>query len=174
MHSVTLIAQPRSKTPFAKVGAMKAGKYEPKNSGTFGVMWFTDFGDKFAKHDIKKYIQPTSETLAEATLYAIEGLTKSKKDNLDNSFLKKILSFTKIEHTIFSLPLIFAGVVLGSKAFIFSNILLICLATVGARIFGMSLNRIFDRFIDQKNPRTSMNVNDITKRPRDALSSFRT
>ena len=47
MHSVTLIAQPRSKTPFAKVGAMKSGKYEPKNSGTFGVMWFTDFGDKF-------------------------------------------------------------------------------------------------------------------------------
>ena len=116
----------------------------------------TDFGDKFAKHDIKKYIQPTSETLADATLYAIEGLTKSKKDNLDNSFLKKILSFTKIEHTIFSLPLIFAGAVLGSKVFILSNILLICLATVGARIFGMSLNRIFDRFIDQKNPRTSM------------------
>ncbi|MEC8077209.1 MAG: hypothetical protein VX118_04240, partial [Candidatus Thermoplasmatota archaeon] len=47
MHSVTLIAQPRSKTPFAKVSAMKTGKYEPKNSGTFGVMWFTDFGDKF-------------------------------------------------------------------------------------------------------------------------------
>ena len=47
VHSVTLIAQPRSKTPFAKVGAMKSGKYEPKNSGTFGVMWFTDFGDKF-------------------------------------------------------------------------------------------------------------------------------
>jgi len=38
VHSVTLIAQPRSKTPFAKVGAMKSGKYEPKNSGTFGVM----------------------------------------------------------------------------------------------------------------------------------------
>ena len=47
MHSVTLIAQPRSKTPFAKVSAMKTGKYEPRNSGTFGVMWFTDFGDKF-------------------------------------------------------------------------------------------------------------------------------
>ena len=47
VHSVTLIAQPRSKTTFAKVGAMKSGKYEPKNSGTFGVMWFTDFGDKF-------------------------------------------------------------------------------------------------------------------------------
>ena len=47
VHSVTLIAQPRSKTPFAKVSAMKTGKYEPKNSGTFGVMWFTDFGDKF-------------------------------------------------------------------------------------------------------------------------------
>ena len=47
VHSVTLIAQPRSKTPFAKVSAMKTGKYEPRNSGTFGVIWFTDFGDKF-------------------------------------------------------------------------------------------------------------------------------
>ena len=47
VHSVTLIAQPRSKTPFAKVGAMKAGKYEPRNRGTFGILWFTDFGDKF-------------------------------------------------------------------------------------------------------------------------------
>ena len=47
VHSVTLIAQPRSKTPFAKVSAMRTGKYEPRNSGTFGVMWFTDFGDKF-------------------------------------------------------------------------------------------------------------------------------
>ena len=47
VHSMTLIAQPRSKTPFAKVSAMKTGKYEPRNSGTFGVMWFTDFGDKF-------------------------------------------------------------------------------------------------------------------------------
>ena len=47
VHSVTLIAQPRSKTPFAKVSAMKSGKYEPKKSGTFGLMWFTDFGDKF-------------------------------------------------------------------------------------------------------------------------------
>ena len=47
VHSMTLIAQPRSKTPFAKVSAMKLGKCEPRNSGTFGVMWFTDFGDKF-------------------------------------------------------------------------------------------------------------------------------
>jgi len=47
VHSVTLIAQPRSKTPFVKVGAMKAGKYEPRNRGTFGILWFTDFGDKF-------------------------------------------------------------------------------------------------------------------------------
>ena len=116
----------------------------------------TDFGDNSAKQDIKKYIKPTSETLADATLYALKGLTKSKKENKENSFFKKILSFTKIEHTIFSLPLIFSGVVLANKAPLFKNVLLICLAAVGARIFGMSLNRIFDRFIDQKNPRTSM------------------
>lgn len=47
VHTVTLIAQPRTKTPFVKVSALKSGKYEPKNSGTFGLIWFTEFGDKF-------------------------------------------------------------------------------------------------------------------------------
>tara|TARA_B100000953_G_scaffold241358_1_gene203007 strand:+ start:873 stop:1709 length:837 start_codon:yes stop_codon:yes gene_type:complete len=47
VHTVTLIAQPRTKTPFVKVSALKSGKYEPKNGGTFGLIWFTEFGDKF-------------------------------------------------------------------------------------------------------------------------------
>jgi len=47
VHTVTLIAQPRSKTPFAKVSALRSGRYEPKKSGTFGLIWFTDFGEKF-------------------------------------------------------------------------------------------------------------------------------
>jgi len=47
VHSVTLIAQPRTKMPFAKVSALKSGRYEPKKSGTFGLIWFTEFGEKF-------------------------------------------------------------------------------------------------------------------------------
>ena len=47
MHSVTLIAQPRSKHPMVKTGALKSGRFETKNRGTFGLLWFTDFGEKF-------------------------------------------------------------------------------------------------------------------------------
>jgi len=47
VHSVTLIAQPRNKRPMLKTGALKLGDYEIKNRGTFGLLWFTDFGEKF-------------------------------------------------------------------------------------------------------------------------------
>lgn len=71
--------------------------------------------------------------------------------------IKKILNFIKIEHTAFSLPLIFTGAWMGAQgrwphACV---LLLIVLAAVGARIFGMSFNRIFDRQIDALNPRTA-------------------
>ena len=47
VHSVTLIAQPRNKHPMLKTSALKLGDYEIKNRGTFGLLWFTDFGEKF-------------------------------------------------------------------------------------------------------------------------------
>lgn len=71
--------------------------------------------------------------------------------------LKKIFSFTRIEHTAFSLPLIFAGAWMGAEGRWppFAVLLLIVVAAVGARIFGISFNRIFDRHIDSLNPRTA-------------------
>jgi 4-hydroxybenzoate polyprenyltransferase len=71
--------------------------------------------------------------------------------------LRKLLNFTKIEHTAFSLPLIFTGAWLGagSRFPAVSVMLLIVVAAVGARIFGMAMNRIFDRDIDRLNPRTA-------------------
>ncbi|MGD8844877.1 MAG: UbiA-like polyprenyltransferase [Desulfobacteraceae bacterium] len=70
---------------------------------------------------------------------------------------KNILNYIKIEHTAFSLPLIFTGAWMGGKDQWprLSILLLIVLAAVGARIFGMSFNRIFDRRIDALNPRTA-------------------
>ena len=47
VHSVTLIAQPRSKHPLVKSGGLKSGRFETKKSGTFGLIWFTEFGEKF-------------------------------------------------------------------------------------------------------------------------------
>ena len=85
----------------------------------------TDFGDNFAKEDIKKFIKPTSKTLAEALLFALEGLSKSKKSSNNESLLRKIISFTKVEHTIFSLPLIFAGIALSNSSYLIFDIFLI-------------------------------------------------
>jgi 4-hydroxybenzoate polyprenyltransferase len=69
--------------------------------------------------------------------------------------LKKILNFIKIEHTLFSLPMIYSGVFLASREKP-SNflLLLVLLAASGARTVAMTLNRIIDRKIDRKNPRT--------------------
>jgi 4-hydroxybenzoate polyprenyltransferase len=68
-----------------------------------------------------------------------------------------ILNFTKIEHTLFSLPLIFTGAWMGAGGRFpaLGILLLIVLAALGARIFGMACNRILDRHIDANNPRTA-------------------
>ena len=68
---------------------------------------------------------------------------------------KSFANFIKIEHTLFSLPLIFSGVFLAEKAPpTLSLVVLILCASVGARTAALALNRIIDREIDRKNPRT--------------------
>jgi 4-hydroxybenzoate polyprenyltransferase len=70
--------------------------------------------------------------------------------------IRTIFNFIKIEHTIFSLPLVFAGAYAGAN-YHFPDIwklLLVATAATGARAFGMAMNRILDRKIDAKNKRT--------------------
>ena len=68
--------------------------------------------------------------------------------------VKNILEFVKIEHTLFSLPFVFIGAwVAGDPTAI--QLAWILVAAVGARGLAMTLNRIIDREIDTKNPRTS-------------------
>lgn len=80
--------------------------------------------------------------------------------------MKKYFNFIKIEHTIFSLPVIYSGVLLGYLALdragsqipvdrIIATSLWVLLAATGARIAGFALNRIIDRHIDARNPRTA-------------------
>lgn len=70
--------------------------------------------------------------------------------------LKKIFSFVKIEHTLFTLPLIYSGFLLGSKEPApVSLLVLVFLSAVGARTTAFALNRMIDRHIDKLNPRTS-------------------
>ena len=67
----------------------------------------------------------------------------------------KFLRFVKIEHTLFSLPLIFSGVFLASKELpTWTLVMLILVAATGARTAALALNRIIDREIDRRNPRT--------------------
>lgn len=59
-----------------------------------------------------------------------------------------------ISHTVFALPLIFSGYLFISKEFVFIDLLLITIASFGARNIAFIFNRYTDREIDKKNPRT--------------------
>lgn len=72
--------------------------------------------------------------------------------------MRAYLDFVKIEHTLFSLPVIYAGTALGSPDAVppWPVLLLILVAASGARTAAFALNRIIDRRIDARNPRTAM------------------
>ncbi len=64
------------------------------------------------------------------------------------------LDFIKIEHTLFALPFAYAGALLAGKPIDARVAILILSAFTGLRTAAMVLNRIIDRKIDAKNPRT--------------------
>lgn len=71
--------------------------------------------------------------------------------------IKQVLSFVKVEHTLFSLPFVLMGYFIALEQFGFAlslDLLWILLAAVGARGLAMALNRIIDADIDAANPRT--------------------
>lgn len=72
--------------------------------------------------------------------------------------MKRFLRFVKIEHTLFSLPLIYSGVLLagGDTLPPVSVLVLVLAAATGARTVAFSLNRVIDRHIDARNPRTAV------------------
>ncbi|SEB64365.1 UbiA-like polyprenyltransferase [Paenibacillus sp. GP183] len=74
--------------------------------------------------------------------------------------IKIFLEMIKFEHTVFALPFAFMGAILGSVVITghmpsWIQIGWITLAMIGARTAAMSLNRVIDRVIDKKNPRTA-------------------
>lgn len=69
--------------------------------------------------------------------------------------VKVFLEMIKFEHTIFALPFAYFGAFLAAGGFpSLAKFVWITLAMIGARTAAMSLNRLIDRFIDAKNPRT--------------------
>jgi 4-hydroxybenzoate polyprenyltransferase len=70
--------------------------------------------------------------------------------------LKTTLAMIKFEHTLFALPFAFLGAILAANGLpSWRQILWITVAMVGARSAAMTFNRIIDRDIDAKNPRTA-------------------
>jgi 4-hydroxybenzoate polyprenyltransferase len=71
--------------------------------------------------------------------------------------VRTTLEMIKIEHTLFALPFAFLGAVLAAGGLpTVRAIIWITLAMVGARSCAMAFNRIADREIDARNPRTKM------------------
>jgi len=73
---------------------------------------------------------------------------------------KVFMEMIKIEHTLFALPFAFMGALLGSVVIFqklpgWGQIGWIIVAMVGARSAAMGLNRVIDKVIDAKNPRTA-------------------
>lgn len=73
--------------------------------------------------------------------------------------VRKIRNFAemiKFEHTIFALPFAYLGAFMANRGMPSgSQLLWITLAMVGARTAAMALNRLIDRHIDARNPRTA-------------------
>ena len=69
--------------------------------------------------------------------------------------LKTYSRFVKIEHTLFSFPMLLAGALLAHGELTWRLLALILVAGTGARTAALGLNRILDRAIDRKNPRTA-------------------
>jgi len=69
--------------------------------------------------------------------------------------LKAYASFVKLEHTVFSLPVLFAAAVLPWRRWPSVSLSgLIIVAAAAGRVMAMGLNRLIDAEIDRRNPRT--------------------
>ncbi|MGH2571739.1 MAG: UbiA-like polyprenyltransferase [bacterium] len=70
--------------------------------------------------------------------------------------LRTFLDFVKFEHTLFSLPLLVAGAFLAAGGPPDTAVIAwVLVAGTGARTLAMALNRILDRELDARNPRTA-------------------
>lgn len=66
------------------------------------------------------------------------------------------LEMIKFQHSIFALPFAYLGAFLAERKIpSFGTLFWITIAMVGARSFAMAVNRVIDREIDRRNPRTA-------------------
>ncbi len=104
------------------------------------------------REDLQRNLRQVSQRVTERLLAGLEQWPREAE-----SLARRLANFVKVEHTIFSLPLLFAGAWLGAGGRMPSVrvLLLVALAGLGARTLGMAMNRILDRRLDLLNPRTA-------------------
>lgn len=112
----------------------------------------TDRADASGKADIELNLPRLAAMLADAVVTGLPAVRVCRPGLTVN-----ILRFAKIEHSVFSLPLLFAGAWLGSGGRMpsWKVLVLVAVAGVGARTLGMAMNRILDRRLDALNLRTA-------------------
>ena len=72
------------------------------------------------------------------------------------SAVRHFLDAIKFEHTVFALPFAYVAMVLAADGWPGGRVVLwVTLAMVGGRTLAMSVNRLADRWIDARNPRTA-------------------
>ncbi|MCE5326280.1 MAG: putative 4-hydroxybenzoate polyprenyltransferase [Planctomycetaceae bacterium] len=132
-------------------GAAVAGACARAGVAVHLVKGVTDFADAAGREDIQANIAGMSHHLAKAVIAGLSGLSRPRPGP------GMLARFVKIEHGLFSLPLLLAGAYLGAARAWPSlwTLLLIVVAGTGARILGMATNRIFDRKLDALNARTA-------------------
>ena len=73
-----------------------------------------------------------------------------------NRWLTLLLENVKFEHTVFALPFAYLGMVLAARGLpTWHQLIWITVAMIAARTMAMSLNRLVDRELDARNPRTA-------------------
>lgn len=91
----------------------------------------------------------------EIQVFPTEGQTPGSSAGQVWQKLKITLEMIKVEHSVFALPFALTGAMLAAKGWpSWRQVFWIVVAMVGARSAAMTFNRIADREIDARNPRT--------------------
>jgi 4-hydroxybenzoate polyprenyltransferase len=94
---------------------------------------------------------PVGPSATSATSATSEGQTLTGE-----SLLVRYINFVKLPHTLFALPFALLGLLEGSKeaAVSWRTVVVVVIAFSSARWVAMGFNRIVDRHLDARNPRT--------------------
>lgn len=130
-------------------GAAIAGVCRQRGLPCCLVKGVTDSAGDTGRQELHRNIAAVSAKLAKAVADGLQTVPPPQ------GAARSLAGLVKVEHTIFSLPLVLAGAYLGGGWPSWRLVTLVLLACAGARAFGMAANRVLDRRLDARNPRTA-------------------